>query len=54
MTGQAETGFGQSRLPALICPPSDLFAIAGGVKIGVPRFAEGNLAPLPEMSQIAR
>ena len=38
----------------LIRPPGELLAIGGRVQIGIPRFAEGNLAPLPKMSQIAR
>ena len=38
----------------LIRPPGELLAIAGGVQIGVPRFAEGNFPPLPKMSQFAR
>jgi hypothetical protein len=37
-----------------ILPPSELFAIAGGVQTGVPRFVEGNLAPLPKMTQVTR
>ena len=35
-------------------PPNELLAIMGGVQIGVPRFTEDNLAPLPKMSQVAR
>ena len=37
----------------LIRPPRELLAIESGVQIGVPRLAEGNLAPLPKMSQFA-
>ena len=40
--------------PIFIRSPGEMFAIAGGVKIGVPRFAEGIVAPLPKMSQVAR
>ena len=36
-----------------IRPPGQLLAIRSGVQIGIPRFAEGNLAPLPKMSQVA-
>ncbi len=34
--------------------PGEFLAIAGGVQIGIPRFAEGNLALLPKMTQVTR
>ena len=36
-----------------ILSPSEFLAIAREVQIGVPRFAKGNFAPLPKMSQVA-
>ncbi len=42
-------------IPLFIRSPSgELLAIAGDVQTGVPRFAEGNLAPLPKMTKVTR
>ena len=40
--------------PIFIRSPGELLAIASDAQIGVPRFAEGIVAPLPKMSQVAR